>query len=322
MTDGRGAGRAPRLARAAARRRSSSARPTRWAIERARHRRARADGARRARASPSSCAAARPDGPDRRSSAARATTAATASSRRGCCARPGREVDVLLLGAGEELARRRAGQPRAPAGRRRRGRSSPARCDGAAAIVDAMLGTGFSGEPREPARGGDRRDQRGRRRGAVVFACDVPERRRRLHRRGRRRRRCAPTPPPPSTPPSRGCGSRPARRTPARSRSIDIGIPRRRAGRRPSVGLIAGRGARRRCPRRGARVDQVRRRQRARLRRLHRAHRARRAMAVGGGDARRRRLRHRARARLAEPRLRAAAARGHVGAAPRRGRAR
>ena len=34
-----------------------------------------------------------------------------------------------------------------------RGRSTPAALDGAAAIVDAILGTGFAGEPREPAAG-------------------------------------------------------------------------------------------------------------------------------------------------------------------------
>ena len=50
-----------------------------------------------------------------------------------------------------------------------------ARCAGAAAIVDAILGTGFAGEPREPAEGGDRGDQRGAARaGRRSIACDVP----------------------------------------------------------------------------------------------------------------------------------------------------
>ncbi len=44
---------------------------------------------------------------------------------------------------------------------------------GAAAMVDAILGTGFSGEPREPARSAIAaiNDAAG---DAMVFACDVP----------------------------------------------------------------------------------------------------------------------------------------------------
>ena len=44
-------------------------------------------------------------------------------------------------------------QPRAAAGRAAARRSTPGALDGAAAIVDAILGTGFAGEPREPAAG-------------------------------------------------------------------------------------------------------------------------------------------------------------------------
>jgi len=84
----------------------------------------------------------------------------------------GREVDVLLLAAGEELrgdARANFERLSDPEPRL----FEPAALSGAAAIVDAILGTGFSGEPRDPARSaitainqaaGD----------AVVIACDVP----------------------------------------------------------------------------------------------------------------------------------------------------
>lgn len=64
----------------------------------------------------------------------------------------GREADVLLLApaselggdAGENLARLPGPAPRD---------FDPAALDGAALIVDALLGTGFSGEPREPLAG-------------------------------------------------------------------------------------------------------------------------------------------------------------------------
>jgi hydroxyethylthiazole kinase-like uncharacterized protein yjeF len=91
----------------------------------------------------------------------------------------GRDVDVLMLAPGEELhgdARtnfdRLPGRPAEP--------FDPARLTSAAAIVDAILGTGFAGEPRDRARdaidaivaaadsgaGGPDRP--------VVIACDVP----------------------------------------------------------------------------------------------------------------------------------------------------
>ena len=41
-------------------------------------------------------------------------------------------------------------------------------------IVDAILGTGFSGEPREPARSAIEAINEAGGRGAVVIACDVP----------------------------------------------------------------------------------------------------------------------------------------------------
>jgi hydroxyethylthiazole kinase-like uncharacterized protein yjeF len=51
---------------------------------------------------------------------------------------------------------------------------SEASLDGAVAIVDAILGTGFSGEPREPARSAIEAINAAGDRGAVVIACDVP----------------------------------------------------------------------------------------------------------------------------------------------------
>ena len=83
----------------------------------------------------------------------------------------GREVDVLLLAAGEELSGdARVNFDRLPEPHARP--FEPGALSGAAAIVDAILGTGASGEPREPARSaiaainaaGD----------AFVCACDVP----------------------------------------------------------------------------------------------------------------------------------------------------
>ncbi len=44
-------------------------------------------------------------------------------------------------------------------------------CPAPAPIVDAVLGTGFEGEPRSPVSGGDRSDQRI---GRPVVGCDIP----------------------------------------------------------------------------------------------------------------------------------------------------
>jgi hydroxyethylthiazole kinase-like uncharacterized protein yjeF len=84
----------------------------------------------------------------------------------------GREVDVLLLAAGEELrgdARTNFDRLPGPAPKR----FDAAALSGAAAIVDAILGTGFSGEPREPALGAIEAINAGAG-DAVVVACDVP----------------------------------------------------------------------------------------------------------------------------------------------------
>ena len=82
----------------------------------------------------------------------------------------GREVRVLLTGPADKLrgdARlnvERLPGP-APVG------FDPAALEGAAAAVDALLGTGFSGSPREPAAGAIEAINRS---GAVVVAADVP----------------------------------------------------------------------------------------------------------------------------------------------------
>jgi NAD(P)H-hydrate epimerase len=82
----------------------------------------------------------------------------------------GRDVRVHLLGAPDELRgdaranyERLPGDPPEPL--------HPARLRGAAGIVDAILGTGFSGEPREPAASAIEAINAA---GATVVACDVP----------------------------------------------------------------------------------------------------------------------------------------------------
>ncbi len=84
----------------------------------------------------------------------------------------GRDVDVLLLGAADELrgdARTSLERLKGPAPR-------PFEADalaGCAAVVDAILGTGFSGAPREPAAGAiEAINAVGPH--AAVIACDVP----------------------------------------------------------------------------------------------------------------------------------------------------
>ena len=84
----------------------------------------------------------------------------------------GREVDVLLLGDAEELR----GDARVNADRLPGAAPAPftaSALDGAAAIIDAILGTGFSAEPREPAAGAIMAVN-GVSAGACVVACDVP----------------------------------------------------------------------------------------------------------------------------------------------------
>ena len=86
----------------------------------------------------------------------------------------GREVEVLLLGDPADLRGdaatnldRLPGEP--PVG------FEAARLEGAAGIVDAILGTGFSGEAREPAAGAiEAINAATNGRGVCVVACDVP----------------------------------------------------------------------------------------------------------------------------------------------------
>jgi NAD(P)H-hydrate epimerase len=85
--------------------------------------------------------------------------------------RLGRAARVLLIGSGDEL------QGDARTNYDRLGGEAPERFDplalsGASAVVDAILGTGFSGEAREPAAGAiEAINASGAR---VVVACDVP----------------------------------------------------------------------------------------------------------------------------------------------------
>jgi NAD(P)H-hydrate epimerase len=88
--------------------------------------------------------------------------------------RLGRDARVLLLGSPDELR----GDARANYERLEGPQPEPfdgGALDGAGAIVDAILGTGFSGAPREPAAGAiesiNSAAERGR---SVVVACDVP----------------------------------------------------------------------------------------------------------------------------------------------------
>ena len=82
----------------------------------------------------------------------------------------GREVDVLALADPGELRGdaaanldRLPGEPPLP--------FSPEALEGSGCVVDAMLGTGFSGVPREPVAGAITAINRG---AAPVVACDVP----------------------------------------------------------------------------------------------------------------------------------------------------
>jgi ADP-dependent NAD(P)H-hydrate dehydratase / NAD(P)H-hydrate epimerase len=82
----------------------------------------------------------------------------------------GREVDVLILSdPGELRGDARANLERLPGAAPRPFEAGA--LAGAAVIVDAILGTGFSGEPRDPARSAIEaiNDQE-----AIVVACDVP----------------------------------------------------------------------------------------------------------------------------------------------------
>jgi hydroxyethylthiazole kinase-like uncharacterized protein yjeF len=85
----------------------------------------------------------------------------------------GLEVQVLLLGAPEDLrGDARTNCERLPGEPPRSFEAGAMR--GAGAIVDAILGTGFSGAPRDPAASAIAAINEAAARGATVVACDVP----------------------------------------------------------------------------------------------------------------------------------------------------
>jgi hydroxyethylthiazole kinase-like uncharacterized protein yjeF len=82
----------------------------------------------------------------------------------------GRDVDVLAVGNPDELQGDAARNLFRLPGEQPRD-FTPEALRGSGAIVDAMLGTGFEGEPREPIAGAIRAINEA---GGVVIACDVP----------------------------------------------------------------------------------------------------------------------------------------------------
>jgi NAD(P)H-hydrate epimerase len=86
----------------------------------------------------------------------------------------GRDVSVLTLAAADEYrGDARVNLERLPGGAPQQ--FSPGKLDGARAIVDAILGTGFAGVPREPAAAAIAAINAGANSsGAEVVACDVP----------------------------------------------------------------------------------------------------------------------------------------------------
>ena len=121
-----------------------------WAIEGGRAL-AGADGGRGSGGGRGRCRAGRP-GP-RGSSAARATTAATAWWRRGTLAETGFEVEALLLWPADELSGDAKANLERLAGAREVEPASSRALRGVGVVVDAIFGTGFAGEPRDPAAG-------------------------------------------------------------------------------------------------------------------------------------------------------------------------
>lgn len=85
----------------------------------------------------------------------------------------GREVDVRLLAGPDEYSGDAAGNLERLPGPAPQPFTATA-LSGAAVVVDAILGTGFTGEPREPAAGAIGAVNAAGAAGAVVIACDVP----------------------------------------------------------------------------------------------------------------------------------------------------
>ena len=198
-----------------------------------------------ARDSPAWWRAARRPGASR-SCAARATTAPTGSSPRATCARPDATSRCCSCGRPSGWARTPQAQLKRLPGAKPLAFEA-GRLNRTNVIVDALLGTGSSGSPREPA---DKVIEEMDAAKAPGHRRRLPVGRGRLDRRGRgsrgplRRDRDVP---PAQARPVRSIRARPTR---ARSRSIDIGIPRGGPV-RPEAGLI-GSGVLREMPRRAA----------------------------------------------------------------------
>ena len=223
----------------------------------------------------------------------------------------GRDVEVHARVAG------RSGSART---RRRSSSSCPGRqpiafeagrLNKAHVIVDALLGTGSSGSPREPADAGDRGDGGRARAGG-----------RRRRPVGRRRHAPARSPGPAvhcvATAafhrPKVGLWVRPGKEYAGEVEVVDIGIPRGGPA-RPEAGLI-GSGVLREVPRRSRGVDEVLLRQRLHHRRLARAD-GRAEHGRAGRDARRGGLRDGRRAGKSRAELHGEAAGGDDGRAAR-----
>ena len=85
----------------------------------------------------------------------------------------GREVDVLLMAPAQELTGDPAANLERLSGLAPRPFEAGA-LDGASVVIDALLGTGFEGEPREPVAGAIAAINATRDAGAEVVAADVP----------------------------------------------------------------------------------------------------------------------------------------------------
>ena len=149
----------------------------------------------------------------------------------------GYEVDVILLGSPDELQGDAAANCERLPGRAAAAFEAGA-LDGSSAIVDAILGTGFSGAPREPAAGAiSAINEAGARRGRGRLRR--PQRRRLVERRDRRRGR----PRPRHRDVPRGQArpvDRPGKAHAGEVRVIEIGIPPGAPG-DPQIGLIEDR---------------------------------------------------------------------------------
>ena len=205
-----------------------------WAIEERGHPGARPDGARRRRAGARDAPRLARRGPVR-VVCGKGNNGGDGLVVARLLREEGREVDVLAVGdLSETKGDARANLDRLPGDPPRavRARAS-SRASGV--IVDAMLGTGFEGEPREPVAGAIAAINDAGRAGRRLRR---PLRRERVHRRGRGRTPCGPTPPPPSTARRSASTSIPARSTRA-GRGRRDRDPARRARGRSGAGLIA-----------------------------------------------------------------------------------